>query len=200
MTVSTSKIASRAHGAAKRKEIIDAAKSLLLERGYKGLILRDVAVRANAKLGNLHYYFPTKQELLLAVFSQVGFSYSDDINNACHSSMGREEKIEAIISVSLNEFRGTEIGLWRILIALAQHDPQAADILMQEHHRYHTCFAEALRDIEPALSKVRALHVARLFWATLDGLYLQADNARGDIIKGKRQMKDLATIVKALIE
>ena len=69
--------------------------------------------------------------------------------------------------------------LWKVLIALAQYDPAAADLLNCENALYHDATAEQLRLIEPCLTEQRARYIARLIWAMLDGLSLQIDFSQG---------------------
>lgn len=161
--------------------------------------MRLVAKRADTKLGNLHYYFPTKQELMLAIFSRASSSYREDIRNSMQNSSTPNEQLASIVSVSLDEFNKPGLVLWRILIAIAQHDPRASDVLQQEHKLYHDSFADALLSIAPNHSKKSRLRVARLFWATLDGLYLQADNARGETPNARTHETALTIMLTALL-
>ncbi|MBV9946836.1 MAG: TetR/AcrR family transcriptional regulator, partial [Myxococcales bacterium] len=55
----------------RRQDLLDAAFSLIAERGLEGLRTRDVAARAGVNISTLHYYFATKEKLLLAV---VGYA------------------------------------------------------------------------------------------------------------------------------
>lgn len=53
----------------KRSELIRSAKELFYRRGYHGTSLAEVASQADIPLGNVHYYFSTKQALAEAVVS-----------------------------------------------------------------------------------------------------------------------------------
>jgi AcrR family transcriptional regulator len=53
-----------------RTLILDAARSRLLADGYAGLSTRKVAEAAGVPLSQLHYYFGSKQGLILALFQQ----------------------------------------------------------------------------------------------------------------------------------
>ena len=54
---------------AKRAEILRSAKELIYEQGYAPTTLAHVADRAQVALGNLHYYFASKQALVEAVIA-----------------------------------------------------------------------------------------------------------------------------------
>ncbi len=54
-------------GAATRARILDAARNMLVDCGYDGLVMRSVAAAAGMTLGNLQHYFATREALLAAV-------------------------------------------------------------------------------------------------------------------------------------
>lgn len=57
----------RATTEAKRERILDATEELILERGYAGVSSRSVAGRVGMQAPHLHYYFPTIDDLFVAV-------------------------------------------------------------------------------------------------------------------------------------
>jgi AcrR family transcriptional regulator len=59
----------------KRIHLVQAAKELFYQQGFHKTTLADVAERAQVPLGNVNYYFTTKQTLAEAVF----FSHEDDL-------------------------------------------------------------------------------------------------------------------------
>jgi AcrR family transcriptional regulator len=65
-----------AENSAVRTAIIDAAEKVILEDGYAAASTRRVAARAGLKPSLIHYYFPTTDDLLLAV-SRRGAAASD---------------------------------------------------------------------------------------------------------------------------
>jgi AcrR family transcriptional regulator len=54
----------------KRELILNAAQDCLRDRGLKGLNIRDVAKAAGVSLGSVHYYFSSKEEILVEIFRQ----------------------------------------------------------------------------------------------------------------------------------
>lgn len=50
---------------ARRNEIFAAVSPLILERGARGVTMREAAYAASMSVGALYYYFPTKRDLLL---------------------------------------------------------------------------------------------------------------------------------------
>lgn len=58
-------------GAIRRREIIDAAISVIAEEGIANLSLSAIEDRTGMSRGQLTYYFRTKEKILLAVFDRV---------------------------------------------------------------------------------------------------------------------------------
>ena len=50
-----------------RERIVEAARDLFLMQGYNSTGLAQITQRAGVKSGSLYYFFPTKEDLLLAV-------------------------------------------------------------------------------------------------------------------------------------
>jgi len=67
----------------KRERLIEAAKAAFYQQGVATTTLADIAARAEVPLGNVYYYFRTKDEILAAVIAahlreiQARFAQSD---------------------------------------------------------------------------------------------------------------------------
>jgi AcrR family transcriptional regulator len=57
----------------RREQIIEAAAHIIVEQGLHNLSLSKIEQRAQMKRGQLTYYFPTKESILLAVFDHLLF-------------------------------------------------------------------------------------------------------------------------------
>lgn len=55
----------------RRHDLLEASYALIAEKGLEGLRTRDIAARAGVNISTLHYYFGTKEELLVAVVEYV---------------------------------------------------------------------------------------------------------------------------------
>lgn len=74
MTISPRRVG--AETSATRAPILDAAEALMREEGYGAVSTRRVATRAGIKPSLVHYYFPTTDDLLIALFRR-GADQSD---------------------------------------------------------------------------------------------------------------------------
>jgi AcrR family transcriptional regulator len=60
--------------AARREEILDAARQVFAERGFRGTTIADIAEAAGIALGTIYLYFPSKEDVFAALnqrFQQV---------------------------------------------------------------------------------------------------------------------------------
>ena len=75
----TYKVASKGETKGERriKIILEAAEQLLIDSGYHNFSMRKVATKAGVSVGNLQYYFPSKDKLLAAVLDHVIQNYLD---------------------------------------------------------------------------------------------------------------------------
>jgi AcrR family transcriptional regulator len=58
-------------GERRRYDLLEAAYTLIGERGLEGLRTRDIAARAGVNISTLHYYFGTKETLLVALIEHT---------------------------------------------------------------------------------------------------------------------------------
>jgi len=57
--------------AIRREQIVDAATAVIVEQGLPSLSLSKIEDKANMSRGQLTYYFPTREDILLAVFDRM---------------------------------------------------------------------------------------------------------------------------------
>jgi AcrR family transcriptional regulator len=60
----------------RRQQLLEAAYQLIAERGLEGLRTRDISARARVNISTLHYYFGTKEELLVAVVEHASSKFA----------------------------------------------------------------------------------------------------------------------------
>src|SRR5256885_9126065 len=58
-------------GSIRREQIVEAAVSVITERGLQNLSLSEIEKKAGMSRGQLTYYFPAKEDILLAVFDRL---------------------------------------------------------------------------------------------------------------------------------
>jgi AcrR family transcriptional regulator len=73
----------------KREKLIGAAKSLIHRQGFHRTTLADIAAEAEVPLGNVYYYFKTKEDLCQAVLEQRKQELQRILGDCCLNSSPR---------------------------------------------------------------------------------------------------------------
>ena len=85
----------RANGKLRVAAILEAAATVIAEKGYEGATMAEIAVRSSTKIGSLYRFFPNKESLadtivvsarenVDAVFNR----FDADVNTAIYSGSG----------------------------------------------------------------------------------------------------------------
>ena len=98
--------------------LIEAAGALFREKGYAATTVRDIAAAAGILPGSLHYRFPTKESLLIALMERGITTAIDAVSQSIASSHGPRHRIEAAIAAHLK---------------LLLRDDDAVYVLLYEH-------------------------------------------------------------------
>jgi AcrR family transcriptional regulator len=75
--------------------ILHAARARFLAEGVDGASLRTIAKDAKTNVGMIVYYFPSKDDLFLAVVEEVYAGLLHDLEHALHSVAGTRERLGA---------------------------------------------------------------------------------------------------------
>jgi len=98
-----------------RDEILDAAQALIAEWGYAAMSMDDLAARAGISKPTLYSHFPTKEELVVAMATQVMdclFSVVEDRGDAGRSALDRLTDLLRMGVQSQIDRRVTAMQLW----------------------------------------------------------------------------------------
>ncbi len=157
----------------RRDELVAAAYREIAESGFEGLRTREVAGAVGINVATLHYYFPTKEDLIRAV---VGHA------------MSRFQSTLANEGTALERLRGHFRGLRRLaheepelfrvmaeLMIRSARDAKLAEIIRKTNEYWHSTLRTLLRGArdERALPKeVDPDGMSAVIVATLKGVYL----------------------------
>lgn len=176
----------RQKGRERRRMILEAAKRALIERGVDGLVLREIAEELGITHGNLQYYFPTRNDLLISVFDEEVAKYTSGLHEAARMTTTREGRIAAILESALNVIEQKETKLWHVLWSVADQNPELAAVLKRENDFYEETLAGELAHILPGASSERCAHLASFIRMLMDGMAIML------IYEDKRSPKYLA--------
>jgi AcrR family transcriptional regulator len=85
------------------KEIIDAARTLFKEYGFKKTTMGDIAMRLGKAKSSLYYYYPGKEEIFEAVINEEMNELSNQIRDAMDQASSSKEKLIAYCRCRLNK-------------------------------------------------------------------------------------------------
>jgi len=87
---------------ARKTQILDAARSLLVEKGYSELVLDDVAHRAGVAKGTLYLYFADKKEIYDAVMEEIVDGLDERVREASKGKAEPMAGLSAAVSAMLS--------------------------------------------------------------------------------------------------
>ncbi|MEV6632546.1 TetR family transcriptional regulator [Actinoplanes sp. NPDC051470] len=91
---------SRRHDPHRRDRLIDAALSLIAERGVAGTTHREIARAADVPLGSMTYHFAGLDEVLVEAFTRHAESMAAVFDRRLVAATDRDEAIEAVITLA----------------------------------------------------------------------------------------------------
>jgi AcrR family transcriptional regulator len=161
-------------GQARARDILRAARKILVESGYAALTTRRVAEAAGIRQSNVQYYFPTKTDLVRALFQETTRASTRDLDNRL---TGSSRSPKQILVGSLDQFLQAHkspeyVAFLRELWAMAAHDPAVADVMRGFYQHWVDVVTEKVQQINPDLGLRRSQRRALLIVAMMDGLSL----------------------------
>jgi AcrR family transcriptional regulator len=114
-----------AENSATRTAILDATEQVLVEEGYGAASTRRVAARAGLKPSLVHYYFPTTDDLMVAVYRRAADWASSELEKALASP-------EPLLALWRYTQDTTRVALTLEFMAMAPHR-EALKAAMVEH-------------------------------------------------------------------
>lgn len=163
-----------------RERLIDAAMELFVYQGYGPTGLAQIARKAGVLPGSLYYFFPTKEDLLLATLElRKRTLYEGVLQPIWESTADPIERVFGLLGgyrqmLELTEFKhGCPIG--NLVLEVVETHPRARGLLVANFDGWldavEACF-DAARDRLPAHSDPRRLAVFVL--TTMEGAVMLA--------------------------
>jgi AcrR family transcriptional regulator len=168
----------------KAQRIVEAMRSSVARRGVAGSTFDHVAREAGVSRGLLHYYFGSKERLLVEVVRHDADIRIHSFEERLRGAGSLDEVIEALV-VQLREYVEEEPGWHAViheLLSAARRNDDIRDELAHLYRRVRGQVAEILREKETAgIVRLRADadSVASVFLAIADGLEVQITSDTG---------------------
>ena len=176
----------------RRTELVRAAYEVIAARGFEGLRTREVAGAVGVNIATLHYYFPSKEDLIKGV---VGYAMSR-FQTTLSSSGSAIQRLRAHLQ-GLRRLARDEPELFGVmgeLMMRSARDPALGRIVAKTNEFWHATLKEMLRAARadghlPA--QIEPDGMAAVIVATLKGVYLVPGHAgpNEDLEKALRQLE-----------
>ncbi|NMO14578.1 TetR family transcriptional regulator [Pyxidicoccus fallax] len=167
-------------GQERSEAILEAAEGLLVDEGHAALTLRGVAQRAGIRLGNLQYYFATREELVAALLTRVleraKARLAERVDAAGDSVGALDKALEFLLE---DQREPASYRLFYDLWALAAREPAIAAELRRFYAHYTDAAAELLTRVAPELPRAEVRARAELLVSLLEGLSLFRSGTAG---------------------
>jgi AcrR family transcriptional regulator len=161
------------HRADNRERLIAAGYTALSEKGYEATTVKEVARVAGVSPGLFHYYFASKDELLVAVLHEAGMRYGRMMQDL-RATVPADRFLAAALAV-LRERAIQEPGWYRLryeLFALGLRNPTFLPVVGEMLAYIRQMFTRAFLGVA-AGDEAQAQALAAVVLASLDGLALQ---------------------------
>jgi AcrR family transcriptional regulator len=177
----------------KEQSIIAQVREILLTDGYASLSLRRVAEACSMSLGNLQYYFPTRESLVIAFVRHWILLEARQRERLKARNLGARQLaaqwVDDLFDYLVGNLHGSVLAeLW----AMALHDVTAREELHAWYDEERAYYSGVLRDINPGLSARDAQQRVRLIEALVEGLIPQVNGAN----LGPSELKGLRKLIR----
>jgi AcrR family transcriptional regulator len=163
----------------RRRKLIAAAIRCLGREGMPGFKVERICAAAGVSLGLLNHYFPSKDELLIAVYRAALYEDTNEKIAAALSGGARHDAAARLIQVADTMIdpaylRPSNLNVWLALWSEIVVNPR----LKRAHRTLYHQYIEALAKVIQAVAKDRRLKIdapalARNLTALVDGLFLE---------------------------
>src|SRR4051794_7789101 len=138
---------------ARRDGIIDAGLTLLGERDFDKIQVKDVAEEANVALGTLYHYFSSKEHLFAEVLVRWAATLRTNISRNPLRGTTDAQRLTQVINRSVRAFQ-RQPSLARLVATLeTSADPFATEILARLAQTTNDIYVEALQDVDRATAQ-----------------------------------------------
>ena len=162
-----------AKGHSTRERIEKAARQRLVEGGLDALVMRELADSLDIKLGNLQYYFKTRDDLILQVIETEAIADVQTITDHLIHHDDPEQAFKAVVGDLVARWRGQSGFLFQLLGGLAAHSEPFRQLYRQIYLRFYEALESPLKEMNPALSENEVRLRVRLITALIDGSSMQ---------------------------
>ena len=161
-------------GAERVADIIQTAQNILVTEGLVNLTIRRVAREIGISIGNLLYYFSSKEDLLQAIIEDVIRGYDEELENEIKSFPDSPEKrFKAFIRYLITDTKRPEVrGFFYQFWGLSTHNEQCADLRHDMYKHFQELTMRLLEDVHPDMPESELGTLALSVLTCMEGLHV----------------------------
>ncbi|WP_235587956.1 TetR/AcrR family transcriptional regulator [Sphingopyxis sp. H115] len=154
------------------EHILRSALSLLVNHGSAALTLRRIATESGMNVGNLNYYFRSKEELIRELLNAVISSYEESFDEIIHEpGASAEARLENMVMLILEDITTKKTTrFFPELWAMANHDPFIHDRMSELYDRARVSLNELIAEINPELPSDQREILALFISGSMEGM------------------------------
>ncbi|MCZ6829015.1 MAG: TetR/AcrR family transcriptional regulator [Gammaproteobacteria bacterium] len=164
----------RERGQERVANILAAARSILINEGIASLTTRRVAKDLGISVGNLAYYFSSKEALLQALIEDVRQGYDEELERESHSFPDDPpQRFKAFLRYMIDDARKPEVrSFFYQLWGLSTHSAWAATSREQMYRHFAEQTVLLLEPIHPVATASELRALALVVLTNLEGLHV----------------------------
>ncbi len=161
-----------------RERIVSAAYQALVELGYEAASVKDIAVRAGVAAGLVHYYFASKEDLVLAAIRFGCDEFEKDAGQGLEQGP-EQEALRAFAGAKQTMTEERRLSFYRLFIdmcGVAMHNPavaQALRLFVDEDRARIEALARSVL-AQRGRTSTEASAIAGTVWGAIYGITLQS--------------------------
>lgn len=154
--------------------ILVAAKDVLVTQGFANLSYRNIAKGAGIAVGNVNYYYPSKDALMVDLAHHIFDQWDHRFRKRMPAKLKDDREIfrfSVEFMISENK-RDRTVNLLMEMWAMANHSPSVSKMLGAFYEKMRTWISEMIERVRPDLSRDNRDLRAALITAQIEGLMI----------------------------
>lgn len=160
-------------GTDRRAVAVAVARQVLVADGFEAFVMRRIADLAGMRLGNLQYYFATRDDLLEAVLRAEAERDLDALRAGSGDTVDPATHLTDALGVLLHEWGSEGGSVYAPMTLLAVHDERFATICREIYAAFYAELATVVRRVDPTATAAQARSRAIVITALVDGAAVQ---------------------------
>ena len=186
---------------ARKDEILEAARRILIEEGHHRLTMRNVAEHVGIKLASLQYHFPNREALVSALIQSGNEIYKSLVSSLLGDvdSSATGPAIAAMLDRVFEEYQDERtLNFHEQIWALSIRDPHMMEQYREGYADIWNSAVEIIGRIDPESSEAERRMRAALIIALVDGLetFMSVEQFRRRLPDTMRD--DVAKLIKSI--